>query len=145
MPSSILAGLNSLCPDPTSILPVRSCGARGLDLGRREILDRSAAEVQFDPANHLVGRDHVHAPGKILHDVYTELFGQIVGVAVSKRNGPGLPASAVVAAAQGADGMDELVVRVGFPMRRLAASGYHHAWPILRHPGRHFHRGGQVH
>src|ERR1700689_5341514 len=82
---------------------------------------------------------------KSIDYVDTEITPLILLVAIAKRNGAGFPAAAVIAATEGADGMDELMMRVGFPMRRLTTSGDHDAGPIFRRVRRHFHGGGQMH
>ena len=41
--------------------------------------------------------------------------------------------------------MDELVMRVGFPMRRFASACNHDAGPVFRHSRSYLDSGGQVH
>lgn len=53
-------------------------------------------------------------------------------VAVAERDGAGFPAAAIIAAGKCAEGVEELMVRVGLPMARLAASSDDDAGAVLR-------------
>lgn len=106
---------------------------------------RTAPVVQLNPPDDLIGGNHVHAARQRADNVHAECVWPIVHVAVAERQGPRLPTAAVVAAAQCAHRMDELVMRVSGEMWRLTAAGDDDARTVLRHAGLHVHGGGQVH
>ena len=64
------------------------------------------------------------------HDINAKAFVPVV--AVSERNGAGFPATTVVATWKSADGVEKLMVRVGFPMARLAPTSDDNAGAVLR-------------
>lgn len=66
-------------------------------------------------------------------------------VTVAKRDGAGLPASAIVAAAQGTERVEELMVRVRLPLGGLASAGDDDTRTVLRAAVAHGHGGGEVH
>jgi hypothetical protein len=72
---------------------------------------------------------HAAADPKVLGELHGMLaqVEAVPGVAVAGRLAARFPAAARGAAGQGADGVQELVLRVGLPVRRLAAAGHHHA------------------
>jgi hypothetical protein len=105
----------------------------------------AAPVVQLDPPDDLVGGNHVHAPRQATHHVHTQRLGAVVHIAVAERQGPRLPAAAVVATPECAHRVNELVVGIGREVWRLAASGHDDAGPVFRHAGLHLHRCGQVH
>ena len=108
--------------------------------------------VALDGADDIGGGDHGHAAGEdrsgagtaVAEGVHAEA-GVARGVAVAERDGAGFPAAAIVAAPERAHGVEELVVRVGSPVGRLASPGDDDTgavpWPALAHG----HGGGEVH
>ena len=120
-------------------------GKNGLTDTSRQGLQGAAPVIQLDPPDDLVGGDHVHAARQRADDVDAQGVGAIVHVAVAEGQRARLPAAAVVAAAQRTHGVDELMVRIGGEVGRLAAAGDDHAGPVQRHAGFHLDRGGEVH
>ena len=70
--------------------------------------------------------------GKRADDVHAAVLGQILLVAVAERHDARFPAAAPFAAAERAGAMNELMMRIGFPVRRLAAAGDDDARAVLR-------------
>ena len=68
---------------------------------------------------------------KPIDNVDTQVLRKILLIAIAKRNRARFPAATLIAAWQRADGMNELMVGVSFPMRRFASSCHDHAWPVL--------------
>src|SRR2546427_81435 len=66
-------------------------------------------------------------------------------ITVTERYDARTPAAAVLAASQRTRAMQELVVRVGLPVRRLSSTRDHDAWPLARHIGSRLDSRGQVH
>src|SRR3972149_7304398 len=97
-------------------------------------LDAAAREIPFDSSYPLLSGDHIHAAREVPHHVDAQLVGGIFIVAVTQRDDPRLPTSPVVTARQGPDGVNELMVRIGHPMRGLAAPPHHHTRPVRRQP-----------
>src|SRR5437870_9716596 len=82
-----------------------------------------ATEVQTDAVDHFLWRDQMHAAGQALHDVQAQVFCLVFFIAITERNNARAPAAAVSATRKRADRVDELVMRVGFPMWRFPSAG----------------------
>lgn len=99
--------------------------------------------VALDRSDCIVRRDHRHATredGGVLPSRHADGIdaetGVAGGVAVAERDGAGFPTAAIVAAPEGAEGVEELMVRVGAPVHGLAAAGDNDARAVLRAAGR---------
>ena len=91
--------------------------------------------VGFDPGNHLLRSNHVHAARQILNDRYAEPVGVVAVITIAQRDSPRPPATAIRATGQLPHFVDELMIRVGFPMRRFTSSSDDDAgtaWRISR-------------
>ena len=66
-------------------------------------------------------------------------------VAVAEGDGAGFPAASIVAAFQRAEGVEELVVRVGFPVGRFASAGDDDAGAVQRAVRTHGDGRGEMH
>ena len=113
------------------------------------LLDRSATRVELDAADHIFRCDHVHALGdaKIFAHVDRPLTDvvRVLWVAVTDQLTPRAPTTPGRAARECANGADELMRRVGFPVRRFTTAGHHHARSNALSAGARFNRGRQVH
>jgi hypothetical protein len=101
--------------------------------------------MPFDSPDDVGRLDHRHAPGQAGHHVQAKLFRPILFIAVTQWNRPGTPASARGTTGEAAYGVDELVVRVGFPLGRLASTGHDHARARLGPVWSRRHRRREVH
>ena len=108
--------------------------------------------IEFDGTNHIRGRNHRHAAredrslaGATGADGIDAEVVVAHRVAVAERDGAGFPAAAIVAAGERAEGVEELMVRVGFPLRGLASAGDDDAGAILRAACADGDGGGEVH
>lgn len=80
------------------------------------------------------------------HDrIYAELIRAVLFIPIAERNRSRFPASAVVAASERPDCMDELVVRIRSEVRELAPACYNNAWAVLWHAGLHLDSRRQMH
>ena len=77
--------------------------------------------------------------------VDAERLGPVLLVAVAEREGPRAPATAVVAAAQGANCMNELMMGIRCPVRGLASTRDDDARPVARSARLGFDGRRQVH
>src|SRR3989442_15945970 len=98
-------------------------GKSSLDLSFPEDGSAIATEVVTDAVDHFLRRDQMHAARQALHDVQAQVFWLVLFIAITERNTARAPATAVSATRKRADGVDELVVGVGFPMRRIPSPG----------------------
>src|SRR6266566_9183322 len=95
-------------------------GAPGLRLP--EASSSIAAEVEVDTVDHFLWRDQMHTVGQAIDDIHASMFWPVLFIAITQGNTARAPATAVGATRKRANGVDELVVRVGFPMRRFASA-----------------------
>src|SRR6185436_7299820 len=117
----------------------------GLCLDWSQIFQRAALEISFDPPDNLVRGNQIHAMRKLAFDIQTELVRLILRTAVAERDCPRFPTAALGATGESADGMNELMARIGFPVDRLPSTCNHDAWPQPCCGSLHFHCGGQMH
>ena len=97
-----------------------------------------AGKVSLDSGDGGGWGDHVHTPWKReggfaaagFHGVDAKAL--VPRITVAEWDGAGFPAAAVIAAGEGAEGVEELMVRVGFPMARLASARDDDAGAVLR-------------
>jgi hypothetical protein len=78
-------------------------------------------------------------------DIRAQVFRIVEFRAISKRAGPGPPATAVLAAGQRAYRMDKLMVRISLPMGRFSSARNHNAGTVGRTVGFALNRGSEVH
>ena len=107
--------------------------------------DCASSEIELDPANHFVCRNHVHTSWQRSDHVQAERLRAVFFVAVAERNGARAPAAAVVAALQSPNCMNELMMWIGRPVRRLASTGDDNARPVPRAARPHFNSRCQMH
>jgi hypothetical protein len=69
----------------------------------------------------------------------------IIFIPIAQRQGTAFPTTAVGAAREHPDGVDELMARVGFPMRRFTTARYHDARTQFGFALGRFHGSRQVH
>ena len=110
-----------------------------------QILHRSSVEVRRDPSDDFVGGNHVHAPREAPDGVHAQCFRSIFFVAVPEWDGAGFPAAAIVATSERSNGVDDLMVRVCVPVRRLTSSRDNDGGPVLRHAFFRRHRRREMH
>src|SRR5262245_56473053 len=118
---------------PVRSLPLRRFARRPVPpvrlVGRsRQEVQRPAFVVQLDRADHVGDGDQVHTPrnGQFGGDgdgFNAQVFRPVLLVPVAQWPAPRLPASAVIAAPQGAVGFQEPVVAVLLPLGRLTPAG----------------------
>src|SRR3989442_2081823 len=99
-----------------------------------------ATDAQVDAPNPLLWRDQTHAVGQPFHDVHAEVCWLVFFIAVSQRNDSRAPTAAAGTTGKHADRMNELVVRVCFPMWRVTTAPNHNARTILAPSRFCFHR-----
>src|SRR3989442_12396171 len=104
-----------------------------------------ATDAQVDAPNPLLWRDQTHAVGQPFHDVHAGVCWLVFFIAVSQRNDSRSPTAAAGTTGKHADRMNELVVRVCFPMWRFASAGNDNARTILAHSWFRLHRRREVH
>src|SRR3989442_12987272 len=92
-----------------------------------------ATDAQVDAPNPLLWRDQTHAVGQPFHDVHAEVCWLVFFIAVSQRNDSRAPTAAAGTTGKHADRMNELVVRVCFPMWRFASARDDHTRKDLSH------------
>lgn len=105
----------------------------------------SVRVVQVDAADDVSGGDHVETVWKLADDIAAEMLRCVLLVAVAEGLHARLPAPAVIAAGERAVGVKELVVGVGFPVRRFAPAGNHDTGAITRHAGLGLYGGSEMH
>jgi len=87
----------------------------------------------------------VHAAGKFVRYVQAEILRPVPSITVTQRLDAIPPAAALGATSQGSIGVNELVVRVGFPVGRFTGTRNYDAGPGLPQRAPALHGGGQVH
>ena len=87
----------------------------------------TAREIKFDATDDLFRSDHIHATRERANHVAAEGVGLVLFIPVTERNGPRAPATTAGATRQSANGVDELMRGIGFPLRRFAPAGDDHA------------------
>lgn len=121
---------------------------RGSGSGCLVVLQRAPLVVHLDPLDDVLGANHHHTFGDAevgTHFDRMETQVAILGITVTNGLTTRLPATALIAAMQGAIRADKLMMRIGLPMRRLTASGDHDARSIARHARFGLHGRGQMH
>ena len=98
---------------------------------RSLILEEATLVIGFDTSDDFFGCNHVHTAGEVLHDVDTDVLGFVFVAAVVEGADAGFPAAVLGAAGEGSEGMDKLVIGVGFPMEGFAATCNHYTGPNL--------------
>ena len=118
------------------------CGFR---LTGRKRLDGASDEICFDPADDFGWSDHVHALWQMAGHVQTQILRLVPGIAIAERMRSVSPTAAIFAAWQRADRVDELMVRIGLPMKWLSPASDHHARAVWGKSWFGFNGRGQVH
>src|SRR5437867_8250230 len=91
----------------------------------------ATVEVKFYASNDLFRRDHVHTPGQAADDIQAKAFRSIFVITITERNDSRPPAPALSATGKRADRVDELVMRISFPVGRFSSARDHNAGAIL--------------
>lgn len=73
-------------PSPLSVHGA-SAGDRRL-LQWSQVRHGTSLEIHLDRADHIFGRDQIHAPGQCPYKVYAAMLGQILLIAIAKGNRP---------------------------------------------------------
>ena len=146
-----LPGLFAFFIDPLAGLG-RKMGLDPAPLANAKARAGAAFAESFDRTDRVGWRDHRHAARKPrgvadfrVPDGINAEIGIARRVTIAERNGAGFPATALVATRESAEGVEELMMRIGAPLRRLAPSGDDHARAIRRTALAHGHTRGEVH
>ena len=118
---------------------------RGFLLARREILVHTGREIGLDALDYLVRRDHVHAARQVACDIGAQVLWFVRFFTIAQCPCARAPAAAGETAGQGANGVNELMVRVRLPMRWLTPAGNDDRGARARAIRAHGHRGREVH
>src|SRR5579859_4804261 len=94
----------------------------------------AAIKINLNAADYLLRGDHIHALRQVSNGIRAKVLWQILFIAISQGQHPRFPATTRSTTRQSANGMNELVLGVSFPVRWLAAAGNHHTWPGCRSP-----------
>src|SRR5208282_892833 len=105
--------------------------SRSFPLGAGKILEDATPEIKLDPANDLRRCDQAHAMRKPIVNIHAQVAGPVAAVAVPQPHGPVPPAAAIGATTQSPIRMNELVVRIGFPVGRFTPAGQDDTGTIL--------------
>jgi len=100
-------------------------------LADREIIERAAMIIQFNPAYHLRGGDQIHTPRQFSRDIDTKIFRLVPFIAIAQENRSGPPAAALIAAAQCPESVNELMMWVRLPVNRFASARYDNARAMI--------------
>ena len=125
-----------------------SCVRSGEGRRGRIVVECAAFVVEVDGVDDTGGGDNRHTLPDLRfvargYGVGAEV--KVGGVAVADGLAPSFPAAAVGAAVERPDGVKELVTGIGFPVRRFASAGNHHAGSERRRIGARRDSRGQVH
>src|SRR6185503_1715917 len=90
---------------------MRSAQERGdsFRLALLQTIHNASLQIEFDPFDHYLWCDHVHATRQTRNDVHAPVLFPVQLVAVAQRNDPRAPTASGRATRQRPDGMDELV------------------------------------